>query len=300
MTISERIFQEITRLSNKGNALLERGAISEAFHCFKNALDLLPNPKEKWEAYPWLKASLGECLYLEKQFEEACEYFWSVYNASGTNVNPYILLRLGECCTELHLPNAQDLLFRAFLLAGKDIFKMEPDKYFKSIEMYVNSDITPEVKHGSTKKKTSNPTCIRLADHVKEEYQKAREIASQFYSQADWHNYFASMDAAWQCIPEPKEKYAESFEFFIVYVPNALKHGYAVKAMEWIPAIQIAGTHRPDTGEKEYYIGSIYFENGLINMAGEMFKIANEKSRGRAIIDKKYKKFYKEWISRNL
>lgn len=295
MEIPKEIYEQITSYSEVGNVLLEKGDASAAYSNFENAADLLPEPQTAWEAYPWLVASMGECRFIEAKYEEACDCFLAAYNATVPNASPYVLLRLGECCIETKKPNAEEFLFRAYLLAGKDIFKAENKKYFESIQPLIKKASKSKMVQDNNAKTVQHPVCKRMSEDDTAKYNKAFDLGSQYYEQGDWDNYIKAMVSAWKEIPEPREEYAESFEFLIIFIPNALKYGDTKAVMEWIPILQSAGVDRPDIGEREYYIGCIYYENGLYEQAGEMFEIADHKSRGRIFSDKKYKKIYKEW-----
>lgn len=295
MEIDEKTYQEITRLSQEGNRLLDDEHDSVAARdIFSKALELLPKPSEQWEAYSWLEVSLGECDFVEQKYGEAYEHFRVAYNATAPNGNAFLLLRVGQCALELNLTHAQEFLLQAYMMAGKKIFSGEDKKYFAKIKPLVEKDHTSK-KTYQTKQNKQIICKKRLAGADKELYEKDRAATSEYYQKKDWANYFAALEKAYFDIPEPRHEYAESFEFFIVAVPNALKYGYQKEALNWIAEIQDADLSRPDIGEREYYIGSIYYENELYNEAGKMFTIADEKSRGRVFMDKKYKKFYKEW-----
>ena len=54
--------------------------------------------------------------------------------------NPFVMLRFGQCCYELNKKEeAQEYLFRAYLLAGKEIFEEDDAKYFKCVEDIINA-----------------------------------------------------------------------------------------------------------------------------------------------------------------
>lgn len=291
MEMPKKVYDEITRLSGIGNEFLNSGETMEAYKAFSNALELLPEPAEKWEAYTWLQASLGECLFIQKMYGEAYERFRCAYNMTAPNANPYVLLRVGECCTELGLPYAKEFLLRAYMLAGENIFSVEDEKYYKSIESVIHGNKT-ESPH-TIKDNVSG--CRRMSGTVEKQYNLERERASCFYEQKSWNNYFESLETAWEIIPEPRHEYAESFELLMVYMRNAVRFGYTSNAMKWVPAFTIADLSRADVGDREYYVGCVYLEEGLEEEAGRLFKIADEKSKGRILKDKKYKKFYQEW-----
>lgn len=154
MELTKEIYDEITKLSNVGNELLDvQHDTNSAYNVFELALELLPEPANKWEAFSWLQASLGECKFIEKAYKEAHEHFRQAYNALIPNANAYILLRIGECAFELQLEHAQEFLFKAYMMDGKDIFNCEDEKYYKAIETIL---ISNSVATSQSKKRTKN------------------------------------------------------------------------------------------------------------------------------------------------
>ena len=59
---------------------------------FETALELLPEPANEWEAFSWLQSSMGECKFIEKEYNEAYEHFRQAYNALVPNANAYFYL----------------------------------------------------------------------------------------------------------------------------------------------------------------------------------------------------------------
>jgi tetratricopeptide (TPR) repeat protein len=132
--LDDAVHQQITYLSERGNALMEDGAPARAVEMFERALDLVPEPKTDWEAATWLNASVGDALFAQRQFAAARDRFLDALNCPGGPTNPFIQLRLGECCHELgDLPRARQHLMRAYMLAGLEIFASEPRKYYDLI-----------------------------------------------------------------------------------------------------------------------------------------------------------------------
>lgn len=296
MELSKEIFDEITRLSNEGNELLDvQHDTYKAYHMFESALELLPEPANEWEAFSWLQSSMGECKFIEKAYSEAYEHFRQAYNTLVPNVNAYILLRIGECAFELQLEHAQEFLLQAYMVAGKDIFDGEDKKYYTVIETVVKPNSGAASKSKKTTKNRPKTENKRLAGVAKEIYEKNMEVASRYYEEKDWDKYFGMLKTCWDSIPELQGEYAESFELLMLYFTNACKYGYAKEMLPYVPAMKAADLTRADIGDREYYIAIVYYENGMIDEAKELFQIADKKSRGRAISDKKYKAIYKEW-----
>ena len=54
MELSDELYDRIEELSETGNEAMESEDYAKAISCFQEALDILPEPKEDWEAYLWL------------------------------------------------------------------------------------------------------------------------------------------------------------------------------------------------------------------------------------------------------
>ncbi|WP_105401794.1 hypothetical protein [Neorhizobium sp. T7_12] len=58
--LADDIHDRVTELSEQGNDLFDRGDAKAAISVWRWALQLLPEPRCKWEAAVWLHASIGE------------------------------------------------------------------------------------------------------------------------------------------------------------------------------------------------------------------------------------------------
>lgn len=135
MELKDEVYDKIVMLSNEGDDLFANGQHKEAVKKYHMALDLIPNPKSNWEATTWLYAAIGDVAFDEGDWQGAKQNFTNAMNAPEGHVNPFILLRLGQCWYELgELDRASEYLLRAYLLEGDVIFEDEDDKYFHHIE----------------------------------------------------------------------------------------------------------------------------------------------------------------------
>ena len=105
-----------------------------------DALQLLPDPVEDWEAATWLLAAIGEAYYVQHNYQSALEAFTDALTCPGGMGNPFIHLRLGETQYELqNLDRAKDELARAYMGGGKDIFAQEDLKYLDWLGNYLRT-----------------------------------------------------------------------------------------------------------------------------------------------------------------
>lgn len=136
MELSDDIYSKVMYFSNQGNDYLDNGDYDKAILAFENALKLLPEPQTQWEAYTWLKASIGDAHFQAKRFSECSEAEFDALNGSDAMGNPFIHLRLGQSLFELgDMERAESELLQAYMLAGKDIFSEDDTKYERFISL---------------------------------------------------------------------------------------------------------------------------------------------------------------------
>jgi tetratricopeptide (TPR) repeat protein len=130
--LPEEIQDQMDHLTEQGEEAMEQGLFEEALDLYNQALSILPEPREVWEAYVWLKAAMGDACFLMDRFDDSLDHFYEAYTAAGPeNVNPFIVYRLGQ--TYRHLQdedNAVEFLLKAFMLEGESAFEDEEDLIF--------------------------------------------------------------------------------------------------------------------------------------------------------------------------
>lgn len=133
--LSPMIHLEVKRLSSQGDALTKKGSYAEAIETYWKAWDLLPEPKQEWDAGLWLLAAIGDANFLNRDYVACRDNLSVAMHFSGAIGNPFLHLRLGQCQYELgNMKRAADELARAYLLEGKKIFKNDDPKYLTFIK----------------------------------------------------------------------------------------------------------------------------------------------------------------------
>jgi tetratricopeptide (TPR) repeat protein len=134
--LPDDVYDQIERLSERGNALATENKFSEALASFREALALVPVPIENWDAGMWLLVSIGDMQFMLNDFDGARDSFMSVAKISDdAQANPFVCLRLGQSLFELDdKPRAADWLARAFLSEGASIFSHDHSKYLTFIK----------------------------------------------------------------------------------------------------------------------------------------------------------------------
>ena len=132
--LPDDVHARIAALSERGNALQDDEQYDAALACFREAWDVLPPPREEWEAATWLLVAIGDTLFLAGRFQEAREPLQKAVYCPGGLGNAFLHLRLGQVQYELHdVARAKDELARAFMGGGDEIFEGDDPKYWRFI-----------------------------------------------------------------------------------------------------------------------------------------------------------------------
>lgn len=137
---------KLDELAERGNQLEEEGQYENAMEIWEEALNLIPQPQQYYSETIWFLVAIGDVYFQKKLYAKAHQYFDKARgNLSGEGYgNPFIMLRLGECCLEIgDEKNATEYLLRAYMLEGKEIFEPDEDgnddgqKYFDYLRTHV-------------------------------------------------------------------------------------------------------------------------------------------------------------------
>lgn len=145
--ITPEVKEKLDELSQRGNQFEEEGQLEEAVRTWEEGLKLIPEPQQFYSETIWFLAAIGDVCFQKGLFSKAHECFDKARgNLTGEGYgNPFIMLRLGECCLEIgDEKNATEYLLRAYMLEGREIF--EPDengeddgqKYFEFLKAHVD------------------------------------------------------------------------------------------------------------------------------------------------------------------
>ena len=92
--------EQIKEFCQVGDGLLESGDYKAAIGQYNLAWELIPEPKNNWEAATWELTAIGDACFLGGFFtsaKEALEYAMTCPDAIG---NPFLHLRLGQALYE--------------------------------------------------------------------------------------------------------------------------------------------------------------------------------------------------------
>jgi tetratricopeptide (TPR) repeat protein len=130
-----KTFEAVQSHAAAGERALSAGDFPVAWRQFVDALQLLPEPTERWNAAGWLLVAMGETQFRGGHYEKAVGPFQDSIICPGTLGNPWVHLRLGQVRFELGaIDRAADELARAYMGGGRDAFEGQDPKYFALVE----------------------------------------------------------------------------------------------------------------------------------------------------------------------
>lgn len=132
--LEDKVYDRICTLSQEGDLCFEKDHFESAKKKYREALDLIPEPKYDWEASTWLYTAMGEVDFCCGNYSQALDLFNEAIKCPDGVGNSLINLRIGECYYELALPElAKEYLLRAYMLEGEEIFDGEDKKYLSAL-----------------------------------------------------------------------------------------------------------------------------------------------------------------------
>lgn len=137
---------KLDELAQRGNLLEEEKRYKEAIQVWEEGLASIPEPQQWFSQTVFFLGSIGDVYFKQGMYIQAYECFDKARgNISGEGYgNPFIMLRLGECCLEIgDEKNATEYLLRAYMMEGSEIFEPDDDgedngqKYFDFLRTHV-------------------------------------------------------------------------------------------------------------------------------------------------------------------
>ena len=117
--------------------------VSVARATIRQALDLLPEPRDIWEAYTWLNASIGEACYFQENYGGAVQVLFDALNGPEAQANPFIHYMLGKSLWKRggDEERAIDELLRAYMLDGNEIFEGDEEEGPAMLRLLIERDL---------------------------------------------------------------------------------------------------------------------------------------------------------------
>jgi len=88
--LNAEIHDQIKNLCAKGDESAKQRQFKSAFAFYRDALHLIPEPTQKWEATTWILAAIGDLYYLDAKFEKSLVAFNDAVGCAGGLGNPFI------------------------------------------------------------------------------------------------------------------------------------------------------------------------------------------------------------------
>ncbi|HEX3552180.1 MAG TPA: tetratricopeptide repeat protein [Thermoanaerobaculia bacterium] len=136
--LDDGLYARIAALTERGDRECEAERFREAMADFRQALALIPEPQEEWEATTWVLTALGDCAFQLGDFAAAHGYLTRAVRGPNGLGNPFIHLRLGQAQHDLgNEARAKDELARAYMSGGPEIFEDEDPKYLEFLRRFM-------------------------------------------------------------------------------------------------------------------------------------------------------------------
>lgn len=130
LELDSNTHDKIKALCTSGDQLASAGRYEDAIAEYNEAWDLVPEPKNDWEAATWILAAMADSCFLagyNTSAREALEYAMTCPGGVG---NPFLHLRYGQVLYEVgEMDGAAEELIRAYMGAGEEIYSSEDSKY---------------------------------------------------------------------------------------------------------------------------------------------------------------------------
>ena len=122
--------EHVKQLCAQADEFAQQARFYEAVQIYEQAFELLPPIRERWEAATWIYMAIADAYFLAGDFESALPSLRAIMFCPGALDNAFVHLRRGQVFFELGEEyQAQQELAGAYMLAGKDIFATEDQKY---------------------------------------------------------------------------------------------------------------------------------------------------------------------------
>ncbi len=95
-SLSESLHAQIKSLCRRGDELIIALEIQPALREYHAAWNLLPEPKEEWEAATWILSAIGDAHFQAHDFSHAVSALSNALQCPDGLGNPFTHLRFGE------------------------------------------------------------------------------------------------------------------------------------------------------------------------------------------------------------
>lgn len=301
MELEKDIYDKIMKLYKQGERNEEKCEYEKAFNKYEKAFHMIPENIEEYDISSLILVSMGDIRLLQENYSDAKNYYFDAMNCTDGISNPYILFNLGKCFyLQNNFERAQEYFIRTYMMDGRNLFCDDNKKYFQFIEELVSKDsngkpskekVTENRK--SVKNKTSEDR--KAIKKIEDKFFKDKFKYMDLFEEGDIDGALKLIGEVWKWFPEPKveqDLFYLLIEDFIEICTAAKKFDLANK---YISLLFVTGLKRVDDGKREFIAGQLAYEQGEMELAKQLFYIADAKSEGALFRGKENKK-YKEFI----
>lgn len=166
--LPDGIRQAVFEHCHNGKKLEQIGQDDEALDQYATAWELLPNPKNQWQAAISILIAAVDVFFKKRDFVVAREILKEFVESTAVEINPFIAMRYGQSLFETEdFEAAFDVLEAISRTNGEDLFVNEDPKYLEFVKTQMIS-MAP-VRSANTTSLVNPPHRVALVEHCKNE-----------------------------------------------------------------------------------------------------------------------------------
>ena len=144
--LSPELEDKIDLLRKVGYELQMSKKYLKAIEKFKEAYELMPEPRDQWQYAPLLTSAIAGNYFLHKDYKNSLDYFRELMTFPGSIGEASNHFHIGKCRFELgQLEKARYELLRAYLLDGAFLFEGEDRKYYELVKPLLGGKVKMEL-----------------------------------------------------------------------------------------------------------------------------------------------------------
>ena len=78
MQLKKGFTEDIERICRAAEDFVVEGNSKDAYRKYKEALDIIPEPKTSYETATWIFVSIGDLYFKDGQYDKARDYFFII------------------------------------------------------------------------------------------------------------------------------------------------------------------------------------------------------------------------------
>lgn len=268
MKLGYFISKRIDQLAKKADISMKNNQYQDAIKHYEKIIDILPEPKETWEAYEWATVSIADTYFIMEDYENAHAFFKTIISTAD---NPFIILRYGQTqYYRKNLQEAKEYLLKAYQYGGKEIFESEEPMFLNLINENISN------------KESVFENLFRLPEeyqYLEKEYMSLQHL----WKPVKWEEIYKYYTDIFKKIPE--ELYTNSIAFLCAssILESSVHLNKTEVFSKWIHMLEVTSVKRYDSGVIEVWKGICELNIGNEVNAMQYFKQAVEKGTERVL-----------------